>query len=309
LITDGGRITGVRTSSGEMIEAQIVVGADGCHSTIASLVGARDYHVTSPGRMFAWAYFDGVTDREGRVRIGRRADKGFLAAPTDGGLYMAAVMSDLSQRDGFRADRETHFASGLQGWPELHDVIGRGRRVGPIRAVSKWRGYFRQAAGPGWVLVGDAGHFKDPSPGQGIGDAFRQADHLASAVEDGMANTDPDSEIQRWWRWRDDDAHEMYGFAEDMGRPGASSPLLAQLMRDLSDNVDATQQFLHVLNHDVRPSQLLTPSRAARAAARTLRAKPTRMMSTTSEIVALARQEARRARRKRTFPPGMTGTV
>ena len=27
-------------------------------------------------------------------------------------------------------------------------------------------------------LVGDAGHFKDPTPGQGISDAFRQADQL-----------------------------------------------------------------------------------------------------------------------------------
>ena len=40
----------------------------------------------------------------------------------------------------------------------------------------RWTGYFREPSGPGWVLTGDAGHFKDPGPGRGIGDAFIQAD-------------------------------------------------------------------------------------------------------------------------------------
>ena len=41
------------------------------------------------------------------------------------------------------------------------------------------RGFFRAAAGPGWALVGDAGHFKHPTTGQGIGDALAQAEHVA----------------------------------------------------------------------------------------------------------------------------------
>jgi 2-polyprenyl-6-methoxyphenol hydroxylase-like FAD-dependent oxidoreductase len=66
------------------------------------------------------------------------------------------------------------------------------------------------------VLVGDAGHFKDPSPGQGISDAFRQADQLAQDIEDGLGNTTPDAAMQRWWHWRDDDAYEMYWFADSV---------------------------------------------------------------------------------------------
>lgn len=69
LISEDGRVTGVDTAAGP-IHGQLVVGADGRHSTVASLAGAREYHVASAGKMFAWAYFKDVRDREGRVRIG-----------------------------------------------------------------------------------------------------------------------------------------------------------------------------------------------------------------------------------------------
>jgi 2-polyprenyl-6-methoxyphenol hydroxylase-like FAD-dependent oxidoreductase len=306
LTTEDGRVTGVETADGEPVQAGLIVGADGRHSTVASLVGAREYRVTSPGRMFAWAYFEGAADREGRLRIGRRGKWAFLAGPTDADLYMAAVVSDMADQAEFHADRDANFAAGIQAWPELADAIADGRRVGPIRVLTKWHGYFRQSAGPGWALVGDAGHFKDPSPGQGISDAFRQADQLAQAIEDGLGNTTPDAAMQRWWRWRDDDAYEMYWFAQDMGAPGVSSPLITHLMQDIACGPDATQLFIRVLNHEVRPSQLLTTPRAARAAAHALRAKPSHIVATVKEIFTAASQEARRARQRRVIPPGMT---
>ena len=43
-------------------------------------------------------------------------------------------------------------------------------------------GYLREAAGPGWALVGDAGYFKDPITAHGITDALRDAEILARVV-------------------------------------------------------------------------------------------------------------------------------
>ena len=43
-------------------------------------------------------------------------------------------------------------------------------------------GYLRQATGPGWALVGDAGYFKDPVTAHGITDALRDAELLARAI-------------------------------------------------------------------------------------------------------------------------------
>jgi menaquinone-9 beta-reductase len=297
LITEDGRVTGVDTAAGP-IHGQLVVGADGRHSTVASLVGAREYHVAPAGKMFAWAYFEGVRDREGHVRIGRRGARVFLAGPTDGDLYMAATGIDMAKQAEFHADRDANFTAALRAWPELADVVADGRRVGPIRVLTNWHGYFREAAGPGWVLVGDAGHFKDPTPGQGIGDAFRQADRLAPSIEDGLGNSSPDAAMRRWWQWRDDDAYEMYWFAQGMGAPGASSPLTTRLMRDLADDPKATQMFFGVLNHEIRPSQLFTRPRTARAAARALLDRPDQLIATLKEIVSAGRQNARRARQR-----------
>jgi menaquinone-9 beta-reductase len=305
LVMDGGRVAGVETDAGP-IHAQLVVGADGRHSTVASLVRASEYHVSPPGRMAAWAYFEGVAHREGRMWLGRVGELAYLAGPTDGDLYMAAITTSFANQAEFHADRDANFTAGIRAWPELADVVIGGRRVGPIRMLTKWHGYFRQAAGPGWVLLGDAGHFKDPTPGQGISDAFRQAEQLAQAIADGHGDTSIDASIQRWWRWRDKDAYAMYWFASDMGAPGVSSPLNTHLFRDMADDPEAIRMLLRVLNREASPSEFLTTSRLTRIVARALRDRPDRAVATIKEMARTARRNARRARQRRGAPPGMT---
>ena len=62
------------------IAARLVVGADGRHSTVASTVGAAEYHhVSAPRRMPAWAYFEGVPDHHGRALLGRMGDLAYLS--------------------------------------------------------------------------------------------------------------------------------------------------------------------------------------------------------------------------------------
>ena len=67
----------------------------------------------------------------------------------------------------------------LAGFPPLGELLAGARRTGPPLVMPGFQGFFRQSAGPGWVLVGDAGHFKDTTSGQGISDALRQAERLA----------------------------------------------------------------------------------------------------------------------------------
>src|SRR5205085_1366956 len=70
------------------------------------------------------------------------------------------------------------------------DALAGARRVGKFLGIVRWEGFFREAAGAGWVLVGDAGYFKDPTPGQGIGDAFGQVDRLAPVIASGLRGSD-----------------------------------------------------------------------------------------------------------------------
>lgn len=299
LIQEDGRVDGVETDQGAL-RARLVVGADGRRSTVAHLTGAAEYHVAPPGRMFAWAYFEGVADPEARLRFARLGDLAFVACPTDSGLYMAAVCPSWGDRNTFLADRESNFTAGVRVWPELADLLAGATRIGPIRVMTDWHGYFREAAGPGWALVGDAGNFKDPAPAQGIADALRQAEHLANAVETGLGGAAGiDDELRRWWRWRDQDADEMHWFATDMGAAGASPPLATQLIRDIAGDDHATDQLLSILNHDTRPSQLFTPRRLGGAAVRVARHRPRQIPAMIKEMATAVRNQVRRARGRR----------
>jgi 2-polyprenyl-6-methoxyphenol hydroxylase-like FAD-dependent oxidoreductase len=299
LLRDEGRVTGVETGQGP-IHARVVVGADGRRSTVAGLAGAAEYHVAPPGRLFAWAYFEGAAEAEGHLRLGSLGELTFAASPTDAGLYMAAACPPLAAKDAFLANRESSFMAALGAWPELADLLAGASRVGPVRVMANWHGYFREAAGPGWALLGDAGNFKDPSAAQGIADALRQAERLADALAAGLGGAASiDDQLRRWWRWRDEDAYEMHWFATDMGAAGASTPLANQFNHDLAKDEEAIEEFLRMLNHDLQPSQFFTPRRLGRTALRAVRSRPGQIPAMVKEAASGLRNEARRSRQRR----------
>jgi 2-polyprenyl-6-methoxyphenol hydroxylase-like FAD-dependent oxidoreductase len=54
---------------------------------------------------------------------------------------------------------------------------------GKIFGFAPHAGFYRKPFGPGWALAGDAGYYRDPVLGQGINDAFRDADQLSEALD------------------------------------------------------------------------------------------------------------------------------
>ena len=298
LIHEGERVVGVETGDGP-IQARLVVGADGMRSNVADWVGAQEYHVVPGGRMMGVAYFEGVTDTAGHLRIGRVGDNAFIAAPADGGQYMVGIGISLSETSAFTADRDASFDRGLRAWPELADLIAGSTRVGPIKMITEWHSFFREAAGPGWALLGDAGHFKDFTPGQGISDAFRQADHLAPEIIAGLQSdldSELDSGLRRWWAWRDDDAWDMYWFAADLGSAGGSTPLETRILRNLSRRPDGATELFQLFDHKLPPAEVFTKPRLAIASLQTLVDRPGKLGSTIREIVTAAKEERRRGR-------------
>ncbi len=298
LLREEGRVVGVE-AGGRGLRARLVVGADGRGSTVAQLVGAREYHLTPPGRVFAWAYFEGVAEPEAHLRLAKLGDLTYVVAPTDAGLHLAAACPAIDARDSFLADREGGFMAALDAWPELAELLAGARRSGPIRVLANWRGYFREPTGPGWALVGDSGNFKDPSPAQGMADALRQAERLADAVAAGLARDCLDAELRRWGRWRDEDGYEMHWLATDMGAAGATFPLAAQVLRDVAAGEEDTRRFLRMLNHEIGPSRLFTPRRIAGAAARVVIQRPRQVPEMAKEVVREVRKEIGRAAGRR----------
>ena len=295
LIDVDGTVGGVRTTNGE-IRARLVVGADGPSSVVARLTGAKEYATTGPGRLFLWGYFEGAIDDADRLRIGKIDDTGMLAAPTDDDLFIAVVAPSMSDKDRYIADTARSLAEGLSKFDDLREVLANAKRVGPVRVMGRWHGYFRQPFGAGWVLVGDAGHFKDPTPGQGIADAFRQVERLAPAIEQGLGHGDLAVRLAEWARWRDDDAWEMYWFATDLGAPGPTTPLVSAILRNIVSTPEGKLEFLRLMDHEVPPSEVFSRSRAVRVLAKGATKNPRQARELAAEFATLARDDIRRRR-------------
>lgn len=313
LARSGGRVAGVDTTAGKL-RAPIVVGADGVRSTVARLVGAAEYHRTPASRTFMWAYFEGAAVDHSRLLLGKIKDVAYLASPTDAGLFMAAVAPSADRRGVLRGEREAGYAKALAGWPELEASLAGATRAGPIRMMTPSHGYFRESAGPGWVLTGDAGHFKDPTPGQGISDALRQAVELSRAIEHSLDADRPNDEpLRDWWSWRDRDAWEMYWFARDMGAPGATPPLRQEVQRRIAAEPALLNGLLRVLSHELPPSKLFTPSLALAATTTALmrrRGERKRILREAYDLVADELRHRTPPRHARTrWPPGASAPV
>lgn len=293
LVEAEGRVCGVETAAGQL-RAPLVVGADGARSKVAELVGSRAYVERPAGRVFVWAYFEGVPG-DPRLWLGEQGDRSYLACSTDEGLFLASVVEPIARHGEMRAERERVYADGIAAWPLLAETLAGAAQVGPVRAMGRWSNFFRESAGPGWALLGDAGHFKDPTPGQGIADALRQGEAMASAIV--AAEGDPallDRAMRDWWKWRDEDAWEMFWFAQDMAS-SEFSPLLGRAMQErMLAQPELTDDLLRILNHELRPSQVFTPRRIAPVLARAFRDGRGRRRALTRELIGLAAQEFKR---------------
>ncbi len=302
VVTDRGRVAGVTTAAGDL-HATLVVGADGMRSSVAQMVGAQEYHPTPNGRLFMWAYYEG-DPTNGEMWLGKLGDYSYLAMPSDNGLALVAACPSIDRRDEVRANREAVFEEGVRAWPELHAGVAGARREGPLSTMANMHGFFRESAGPGWALVGDAGHFKDPTPGQGIADALRQAEKLADAIGRALGADEAvrDRILRDWWRWRDEDAWEMYWFAHELGAPGVTPPLLSEIQRRIAGDDDLLDATMRVFNHEQRPSEVFTPAFSLTTIARALRRRRGQRRAVLREGATAAFNQARRRRFLRKAP-------
>jgi 2-polyprenyl-6-methoxyphenol hydroxylase-like FAD-dependent oxidoreductase len=274
LVRSGERVTGVAYSDAagrdRQIDATLVVGADGTGSTLARLIGARRYHVLPNQRFAYWGYFEGA-DAAGPPAFffHRFADDAFYGFPCDAGLYVAAVLPSLDVLSSFASDLDEAFDATVARCEALAAILAGASRVGPLRGMANYPLYFRESAGPGWALVGDAGHFKDPAVGQGMCDAFRQAERLAGDIIAGLGGTAAlDHVLADWWAWRDADAIDMHWLAADMGAAGPVPAVLVEFLRDLQSSPQGLWDFWGLFQRGSRPSEVLTPERFTAVAER-----------------------------------------
>jgi flavin-dependent dehydrogenase len=240
VIRDGDRIVGVR---GDGIEerAPVVVGADGMTSGIADAVGAA-MNPSHPSLTCGfYAYWRGVpTDG---VEFYVRAGRDILVFPTHDGLTCVWVGRANAEWPAYRADIEGQYLAGLD--PLLLERVQRGRRETPFKGTHRLPNYYRDCAGSGWALVGDAAYHRDPLTGMGIGDAFLGAELLSEAIDRGLGG-DLDAALKGYQETLR--ARTVAAFEYTLMSAGLKDPEpQARLNRAIAANPDLAQRFMNVL--------------------------------------------------------------
>jgi 2-polyprenyl-6-methoxyphenol hydroxylase-like FAD-dependent oxidoreductase len=247
---------GVVLEGGEKIEARWVLGADGRASTVAKLLGLEKERPLAGEMAFMFGYWRGLPE----------SDRFFIDVIEPGSLASSPCEDDLSilvlglapeLTRGDQEQRHRQFRAGAGNFDWFDPVrLEAAEQVGPIHVAPETmlRGFFRQATGPGWALVGDACHFKNPSTAQGISDAIEQALHVAADLVGG-------GDLAGYERWRDDRAREHYEWSFDFARfpkPETSGPIFAGVAAD----PEAGQNLRDALSRRLRPrSDVFTPER------------------------------------------------
>ncbi len=256
-----GRITGVRgrEKDGPPVteDAALVIGADGKHSMVAKAVGAAAYRDKPPLSMAAYTYWAEVPVSGGELY--GRPGCAVGAWPTNDGLLMTYVAWPAAKFEEFRRDVPGNFMRTLDA-VGLGERIRAGRQAERIRATPDLPNFFRKPHGPGWALVGDAGLVLDPITGQGISDAFRDAELLADAVAAGLGGTRPLGEtLAGYQRARDRAAKPMYDFTARLATIAPPSPAELALFQALSRRQEDADQFVGVLTGAVPLREFMSP--------------------------------------------------
>jgi 2-polyprenyl-6-methoxyphenol hydroxylase-like FAD-dependent oxidoreductase len=299
-----GRVAGVRVTAGgteDELQARLVVGADGRNSTVAPLCGARKYNVTPNKRMGYYGYFrDADIGAEPTFVFHRWENRIVLGCPSDDGLYLVVMLPELTERDHFRADLEQSFLEYARSCEPVATAVAGGERAGKIYGIVRWTGFFRDAAGAGWALVGDAGHFKDPTAGRGISDAFCQVDALAPAIVEGLGRSEHalDATLAAWGRWRDREFADYYWFHTDLGDEGPVPVAVPELVRRLQKE-GKEHLLLDIQSHRARPTDVLSPPRLLAAVGRALVRSRERLRLLRELALFAARDMQRRWRNRR----------
>jgi flavin-dependent dehydrogenase len=256
LIRDSERVTGAvveHAGTREEIRAKIVVGADGPHSTTAQLAGAEEYHGYDCPRAMYWAYWQRPAWFESDPRYLGGAmnctfgDDVIFIFPTNRNLLLIGVAFPKTQLPEWRGRSQQKLHETLQS--NLYTApLTDGQPTSKVLGALNLRFFFRQAAGPGWALVGDSGLFMDPSPGFGITDALRDAEALGRAIIEGN-----DQAVIRYWRQRDVNSIDLFEYSRNRGALGHNNPLSRILYRKLVADPQLQARLLASQNRELSP--------------------------------------------------------
>jgi flavin-dependent dehydrogenase len=252
VVIDDGRVTGVRghAKGGDTVteRAKVVIGADGRHSLVAKAVEPESYNDVPPLAPAYYAYWSGLPTDGFDTYIRAEHGRGWAAIPTHDELTCVVQAWPQDDFAANRTDVEGSYLKSFEIAPEFAERVHAATRESRFVGAGDLRGYVRKPYGPGWALVGDAGYHKHPITAFGITDAFRDAEALASGLDESFSGRRPyDDAMADYQRARDEDAMPIYEFTCDFAKIEPPPPEMQQLIGAMQGNQDAMDGFVSVM--------------------------------------------------------------
>lgn len=262
---DTGRVSGVRAigRGGRSVElsSAITVGADGIRSTVAHDVAAPIRREGRSCSAILYRYLSGLPADGYEWAYRDNAAAGVI--PTNDGQTCVFVGTTPQRMQAARrTDVEHAFTTMLRrAAPALLDRVAAAELAGPVHGWGGTPGYVRQSWGPGWALVGDASHYKDPITTHGMTDAVRDAELLAHAITETTTAGGTDAiAFARYQETRDRLSSDLFAATEDVAgynwTPDTIETLLRRVSAAMTDEVTHLQTLPNSA-HAVQPDRLV----------------------------------------------------
>jgi 2-polyprenyl-6-methoxyphenol hydroxylase-like FAD-dependent oxidoreductase len=252
-------IEGRAKDGGSVTErAEIVIGADGRHSFVAEAVRAEQYDEKPPLLAAYYSYWSGLP-MGGRFEQYARDRRGLAVAPTNDGLTMVIAGRPYAEFANFKKDIEGNFWSTIELAPVFAERLRAAKREGRFAGAAV-ANYFRKPYGAGWALVGDAGYNRDFITGQGIMDAFLDAELCVAALDATFAGKQQfDTALGEYQRRRDARVKAMYDFTCQLATLEPPPPELLNLLRAVHGNRGAMDAFARMNAGTESPAEFFAP--------------------------------------------------
>lgn len=267
VVIEDGRVTGIRGhgDSGSTVaeRARVVIGADGLHSRVARSVQPEQYHDKPRLLCGYYAYWSGLP-MNGRFETYLRPHRGFAAFPTNDDLTMIIGGWPFAEFEANKADIEGNYMAMLDLVPSFAERVRDATRQSRVAGATV-PNYYRKPYGPGWALVGDAGHNVDFITGFGMTDAFRDAELCATALDHAFTGQRSfDEAMSGYQTARDQDSMPIHDLTTELATLEPPPPDLQQLLAAAARSQATMDEFVRVNSGVISPAQFFAPANVER---------------------------------------------
>jgi flavin-dependent dehydrogenase len=199
VIFDGERAVGVKIQeeggAPREVRAKVVVDASGQTAMLQNRLKLRQWDpVLNKGAI--WTYYEGAyrdTGRdEGATIVIQTPDKKgwFWYIPQHNNVVSVGVVAPFDHLFKGRGTHEQTYSEEVERCPAVSQRVANAKRITGYFATKDYSYRSRQAAGDGWVLIGDAFGFLDPLYSSGVLLALRSGEVAADAIVEGVKKGD-----------------------------------------------------------------------------------------------------------------------